>query len=144
MLGEFAFTLKPQLSVQSALEAAEAVICKDAGTRALELWNARDIRWRERHAYVMKAFTSQRIIFGQVVMRTPVVHVSMPYRVHEIFKILSDTEDKRWYDPAKKSQKTQVDRPGRAPARSVRLQDGLAHGERVRSSRSGSSPTSPS
>ena len=104
-LGEFAFTLKPQLSVQSALEAAEAVICKNAGPHTLELWNARDIRWREHHAYVMKAFTSPPThhgIFAQVVMRTPAVHVSMPYRVHEIFKILSDTGHKCWYDPAKK------------------------------------------
>ena len=104
-LGEFAFTLKPQLSVQSALEAAEAVICKNAGPHTLELWNARDIRWREHHAYVMKAFTSPPThhgIFAQVVMRTPAVHVSMPYRVHEIFKILSDTGHKCWCDPAKK------------------------------------------
>ena len=92
----------PQLSVQSALEAAEAVICKDAGARTVELWNARDIRWREHHAYVMKAFTSPPMhhgIFAQVVMRTPAVHM---YRVHEIFKILSDTGHKCWYDPAKK------------------------------------------
>ena len=104
-LGEFAFTLKPQLSVQSALEAAEAVICKNAGPHTLELWNARDIRWREHHAYVMKAFASPPThhgIFAQVVMRTPAVHVSMPYQVHEIFKILSDTGHKCWYDPAKK------------------------------------------
>ena len=43
----------------------------------------------------MKAFTSPPThhgIFAQVVMRTPAVHVSMPYRVHEIFKILLDTE----------------------------------------------------
>ena len=53
----------------------------------------------------MKAFTSPPThhgIFAQVVMRTPAVHVSMPYRVHEIFKILSDTGHKCWYDPAKK------------------------------------------
>ena len=76
-----------------------------AGPHTLELWNARDIRWREHHAYVMKAFTSPPThhgIFAQVVMRTPAVHVSMPYRVHEIFKILSDTGHKCWYDPARK------------------------------------------
>ena len=90
VLGEFAFTLKPQLSVQSALKAAEAVICKNAGPHTLEL---------ECQGHPLAGAPHLRhegIHIPADASWTRAVHVSMPYRVHEIFKILSDT------GPAKK------------------------------------------
>ena len=139
-LGEFAFTLKPQLSIQSALEAAEAVICKNAGPHTLELWNARDIRWREHHAYVMKAFTSppthhgidtrgprQRAVPSARDLQDPLGHWAQV--------LVRPGQEDLGHDRGFRHRRAQVDRPGRVPARSVRLQDGLAHGGERRGDR---------
>ena len=69
-------------------------MCKDSGT--LE-WQGHPLAGapRVRHEGI-------RIPANAWDFRPPAVHVSMPYQVHEIFNILSDTGHKCWYDPAKK------------------------------------------
>ena len=128
VLGEFAFTLKPQLSVQSALEAAEAVICKNAGPHTLAeaprlrhegipadaSWDFRPGRDADTRGPRQHAVPSARDL------QDPLGHWA------EV--LVRPGQEDLGHDRGFRHRRAQMDRPGRVPARSVRLQDGLAHG----------------